>query len=480
MTESIQVDHRSLATEQGRKDFQQALRDARDRAKTRLAATCTRIPPPENASVESSEAHESSVLADIGRDILAAFDITMDGPGPKRVVAIRVRTAAHPKDLERCVRSRTREMHLATRARRTERELQTDAFPDIDDLESTAHIFLAYDDFESTHTLGVARIVNLPVGGGSSSSSPHGPKPTVDRFFATTLSMIPDPVRFPTRVRTLLLEACHECVRRAGLTEFDLVTSAPNHVPLSAKPRTNEAPSKDVPAAYERCERARTYALRIPSHEDKIAHDVSDVAEEAAIETRTEARECDARRLEAEARRHAAANVLRRLDDIWDRTKLNPSKNQLEDVAAALVGALLPALTPRSKSCETAVDTLVGGLDADADTLSDCEHVSSINRRQIEYWRQLHSLSRYESCRIAELERICRRARKCPWKLIGRRVSRFTSPRGSHTRPASYSDEGSVLLRGEYWRRFSIPRLPAPVIRRRWCAPHSSCRTSTV
>lgn len=369
MTESIRVDHTSLATEQGRKDLQQALRDARDRAKARLAATCTRIPPPENASVESSEAHNSSVLADIGRDILAAFDITMDGPGPKRVVAIRVRTAAHPKDLERCVRSRTREMHLATRARRTERELQTDAFPDIDDLESTAHIFLAYDDFESTHTLGVARIVNLPVEGGSSSSSPHGPKPTVDRFFATTLSMIPDPVRFPMRVRTLLLEACHECVRRAGLTEFDLVTSAPNHVPLSAKPRTTEAPSKDVPDAYERCERARTYALRIPSHEDKIAHDVSDVAEEAAIETRTEARECDARRLEAEARRHAAANVLRRLDDIWDRTKLDPSRNQLEDVAAALVGALLPALTPGSKSCETAVDTLVGGLDADADTL---------------------------------------------------------------------------------------------------------------
>ena len=164
--------------------------------------------------------------------------------------------------------ARTREMHLATRARRTERELQTDAFPDIDDLESTAHIFLAYDDFEATHTLGVARIVNLPVGGGSSSSSPHGPKPTVDRFFATTLSMIPDPVRFPVMVRTLLLEACHECVRRAGSTEFDLVTSAPNHVPTSAKPRTNEAPSVDVPDAYERCERARTYALRIPSHED--------------------------------------------------------------------------------------------------------------------------------------------------------------------------------------------------------------------
>ena len=476
MTESIQVDHRSLATEQGRKDFQQALRDARDRAKARLAATCTRIPPPENASVESSEAHKSSVLADIGRDILAAFDMTMDGPGPKRVVAIRVEQR-RIEDLERCVRSRTREMHLATRARRTERELQTDAFPDIDDLESTAHIFLAYDDFEATHTLGVARIVNLPVGGGSSSSSPHGPKPTVDRFFATTLSMIPDPVRFPVMVRTLLLEACHECVRRAGSTEFDLVTSAPNHVPASAKPRTNEAPSSGRPCGV-RAMRTRENVRTADPVEDK--DDVSDVAEEAAIETRTEARECDARRLEAEARRHAAANVLRRLDDIWDRTKLNPSKNQLEDVAAALVGALLPALTPGRKSCETAVDTLVGGLDADADTLRAIASMSqaSIAARSNTGDSCIHCLdtrvaaSPNSSASVAELTNVL----EAYWSSC---LAFYVASRVTH-QARILCDEGSVLFRGESWRRFSIPRLPAPIIRRRWCAPHSSCRTSTV
>ena len=152
----IEVWHRA-----GPEGFPTGASRCEDRAKARLAATCTRIPPPENASVESSEAHKSSVLADIGRDILAAFDMTMDGPGPKRVVAIRVRTAAHPKILSgACALARAR--CTWRRARDTERELQTDAFPDIDDLESTAHIFLAYDDFESTHTLGVARIVNLP------------------------------------------------------------------------------------------------------------------------------------------------------------------------------------------------------------------------------------------------------------------------------------------------------------------------------
>ena len=108
MSETIRVDHSSLDTEQGRQEFHQALREAMERAKVKHAATCTRMPPPVNASVESAKAHEMSVLADVGRDVIAAFDIPVDGPGPKRVVAIRVRPAAHPKDLGRCVTSRTR------------------------------------------------------------------------------------------------------------------------------------------------------------------------------------------------------------------------------------------------------------------------------------------------------------------------------------------------------------------------------------
>ena len=264
MSESIRVDHSSLDTEQGRQEFHQALREAMERAKVKHAATCTRMPPPVNASVESAKAHETSVLADVGRDVIAAFDIPVDGPGPKRVVAIRVRPAAHPKDLGRCVTSRTRELHLATRARRTERELQTDAQPDIDDLDSTAHIFLTYDDFESTHTLGVARIINLPVGGGSSQARPQMLKPTVDRFFATTLSMILEPVKFPIKVRDLLLEACHECVRRAGVNEFDLVTSAPNHVPIGAKPRTTDGPSMSQKSSIDAIARGRTHCGSLP------------------------------------------------------------------------------------------------------------------------------------------------------------------------------------------------------------------------
>ena len=376
MSESIRVDHSSLDTEQGRQEFHQALREAMERAKVKHAATCTRMPPPVNASVESAKAHEMSVLADVGRDVIAAFDIPVDGPGPKRVVAIRVRPAAHPKDLGRCVSSRTRELHLATRARRTERELQTDAQPDIDDLDSTAHIFLTYDDFESTHTLGVARIINLPVGGGSSQASPQMLKPTVDRFFATTLSMILEPVKFPIKVRDLLLEACHECVRRAGVNEFDLVTSAPNHVPIGAKPRTTDGPSRDVPKEFDRCDRARTYALRVPSPEEYAAPDVTDLAEEAATETRTESSDNDEKLREADARRDAAAEMLRRLDDVWGRTKLSPSKVQLANVATALVAALVPSLTPGSKSCETAVDTLVGGFGADAETLGAIARMS--------------------------------------------------------------------------------------------------------
>ena len=61
--------------------------------------------------------------------------------------------------------------------------------------------------------------------------------------------------------------------------------------------------------------------------------------------------------------------MLRRLDDVWGRTKLSPSKVQLANVATALIAALVPSLTPGSKSCETAVDTLVGGFGADAETL---------------------------------------------------------------------------------------------------------------
>ena len=148
-----------------------------------------------------------------------------------------------------------------------------DAMDDVKN-PNVAHLYVTYDYPESRHTLAVARVVfdadhSEPArafatatrllstaearkraegstttkscsgsGGGGGNGVGYGTDGTtlracVDRFFATGLSMFPDPVNQPRFVRELLLEGCHEVLRRAGFGEDEKNESVENMLPWS-------------------------------------------------------------------------------------------------------------------------------------------------------------------------------------------------------------------------------------------------------
>ena len=235
---------RSVGGRDRREDFFAALAAAKARK-----AAAVRLTPPATASPASVAAAASSVLADIGKEVLVAGTFTAglgaedetapslktSSPGvtfdTRRMVVIRARSQA---ELDRCIRARTEQINVLTRAKRSAHALELDT-DELDEDPNVAHLYVTFDDpgAGSRRTLAVARVVMDPV------KDPPGPprafaaatrllstrggverpvlRACVDRFVATGLAMFPhDPVKQPAFVRELLLEGCHEVLRRAG------------------------------------------------------------------------------------------------------------------------------------------------------------------------------------------------------------------------------------------------------------------------
>lgn len=284
---------------------------ALERARARTKAAAVRLTPPSSASPASVAAAESSTLAGIGKEVLASGTFPgIEGATPptagrsaegkreplgfspgwdrardaktkenadaaaaagtcdkKKMVVIRART---PLDLDKCIRARTEQMNVLSRAKRSRRavEVDEDEWDDVNN-PNVAHLYVTYDDPASRHTLAVARVLldadrsappkafaaatrllstaearsrslsreraGASAGGADADAAAavadaddcvhpggggagHGAtlRACVDRFVATGLSMFPDPVNQPRFVRELLLEGCHEVLRRAG------------------------------------------------------------------------------------------------------------------------------------------------------------------------------------------------------------------------------------------------------------------------
>ena len=212
--------------------------------------------PHPRASRASLAAARGSALASIGKDVLARASF----PGLTRdVVVVR---ATSPLERYKLRRARREQVNVLRRAKRTPRVVRTDADA-LDDLASTAHVYVTYDHPASRQTLAVARVldpgddrcasdavdrressddtnaVDAPedetalrslldaARSWASKTEPTGPVYVVDKFFATGLSTVPDPVAFPKLCRALLLRGCEEIARRGG-EGAGMLVAAPN------------------------------------------------------------------------------------------------------------------------------------------------------------------------------------------------------------------------------------------------------------
>ncbi len=386
--------------------------------------------PHPRASRASLAAARGSALASIGKDVLARASF----PGLTRdVIVVR---ATSPLERYKCDAARREQVNVLRRAKRTPRVVRTDADA-LDDLASTAHVYVTYDHPASRQTLAVARVldpgddrcasdavdrressddknvVDPPedetalrslldaARSWASKTEPAGPVYVVDKFFATGLSTVPDPVAFPKLCRALLLRGCEEIARRGGEGAGMLVAAPNGTLPdeallLCDGHEDNGGSSAGRVRDDSRRERRvgpspllKTTAFRVLAREEE--DEAEDKAEDEASASGASASEssrpvsseferrpppsvaevaaahADRPRLVARAHRRVAEAVLGALAFENDRgaafvddgSPSTPRAVLLADAAAAVAGAYLPSVR-RDEPCAGAVGLRLG------------------------------------------------------------------------------------------------------------------------